>query len=73
MASNGMPSFEARQTATTEFWRQLYGHPFGVTTGEAIVAHLNENRRPNPKHSASLLDLRARLDPSILKEDKNPG
>lgn len=53
---------------------KYYGHPFGVTTGQAIVDHLNTNRqnRGNVK-SASLMDLRASLDPSILKNDKNPG
>jgi len=49
---------------------KYYGHPFGITTGKEIVAYLNQHRQPNAKKEASLLDVRARLDPSILREDK---
>jgi protein-glutamine gamma-glutamyltransferase len=52
---------------------KYYGHPFGITTGEEIVRYLNENRKAGSKRSASLLDLRARLDPSVLKYDKDPN
>ena len=39
-----------------------------------IVDYLNENRNSSPnRKSASLLDLRASVDPSILKHDKKPG
>ncbi len=53
---------------------KYYGHPFGITTGEETVAYLNEHRRTTGTvKSASLLDLRASVDPRILKLDKNPG
>jgi protein-glutamine gamma-glutamyltransferase len=47
-----------------------YGHPFGVISGQEIVDYLNEHRNPRAKREASLMDVRARIDPSILKEDK---
>lgn len=51
-----------------------YGHPFGIVSAEEIVDSLNEWRRTGRNiKSASLLDLRASVDPSILKEDKTPG
>ena len=49
-----------------------YGHPFGVTSGEAIVEHLNEYRKRGSTRSASLLDLRANIGRSILAQDKDP-
>ena len=51
-----------------------YGHPFGVVSGEHIVEYLNQNRttRGNVK-SASLMDVRASLDPAVLKLDKLKG
>jgi len=53
---------------------KYYGHPFGITTGEETVAYLNAHRRTTGTvKSASLLDLRASVDPRILKLDKNPG
>jgi protein-glutamine gamma-glutamyltransferase len=47
-----------------------YGHPFGVISGKEIVDYLNEHRRTGNVKSASLLDLRATVDPSVLKHDK---
>lgn len=51
-----------------------YGHPFGIVSGKEIVDYLNQNRRTTGNvKSASLLDLRASVDPSFLKHDRNPG
>ncbi|MNO12027.1 Protein-glutamine gamma-glutamyltransferase [compost metagenome] len=33
-----------------------YGHPFGIVTGERIIASLNRNRRPGSTRSAFLTD-----------------
>lgn len=53
---------------------KYYGHPFGIVSAKEIVDHLNEHRRKEANvKSASLLDVRASVDPSILKHDKNPG
>jgi protein-glutamine gamma-glutamyltransferase len=53
---------------------KYYGHPFGIVSAKEIVDSLNEWRRTKGNvKSASLLDLRASVDPSILKQDKLPG
>ncbi|MFC1707569.1 hypothetical protein ACFL59_12270, partial [Planctomycetota bacterium] len=49
-----------------------YGHPFGVISGEDIVEYLNGHRKADSPRSASLLDIRARIDASILKHDRDP-
>ncbi len=50
-----------------------YGHPFGVVSGEDIVEYLNGARKRGATRSASLLDLRARLDPSVFELDQIPN
>ncbi|RME71306.1 MAG: hypothetical protein D6776_10440 [Planctomycetota bacterium] len=50
-----------------------YGHPFGVVSGEDIVEYLNSARKAGATRSASLLDLRARIDPSVFELDEIPN
>lgn len=52
---------------------QYYGHPFGIATEDHIVNYLNGHRNAGSTRSASMLDLQARLDPSLLGLDKTPG
>ena len=40
--------------------------------GTDIVDHLNDFRKEGSTRSASLLDIRARIDPSILAHDLDP-
>lgn len=50
-----------------------FGHPFGVVLADEIVTYLNQNRNEGSTRSASLLDLRARIDPKVLDYDEQPG
>ena len=50
-----------------------YGHPFGIISGKEIVDYLNENRKTGSTKSASLLDLRAKIDPKVFTYDKDPN
>lgn len=52
---------------------RFYGHPFGVTTEDSIVQHLNTHRVEGAARPAGLLDLRMELGSSILDEDQSPG
>ena len=49
-----------------------FGHPFGITSGEDIIKHLNGAREKDSNVTASLLDVRARIGAQILEHDQDP-
>jgi protein-glutamine gamma-glutamyltransferase len=51
---------------------RFYGHPFGVTTEDEIVASLNGERKAGSTRPASFLDLRIQLLTGVLDEDRVP-
>lgn len=52
---------------------RFYGHPFGIATDAEIIEFLNERRMPGSTRSASLSEVRRRIESSILDEDRLPG
>jgi protein-glutamine gamma-glutamyltransferase len=45
----------------------FYGHPFGVTTADKIVEHLNGHRNPGSTTSASMMDSVGRITSGVFK------
>ncbi len=50
---------------------QFYGHPFGLTTADAIIAFLNSQPKIGEKRSAAMTPKRTDLSASVFDLDKN--
>jgi len=45
---------------------KYYGHPFGITTGDAIIEYLNRHRNAGSTRSAAMLELQMSLGSNAL-------